>query len=71
MSSTDRLGFEWDKYSSLDSNYEKQFKNWIYPLDPNDFKNKSMLDDYFSKRADNRKLIWSLMVFEMWREKWL
>jgi len=30
-----------------------------------------LLKNHFSKKEDNRKLIWSLMVFEMWREKWL
>ncbi|MDD4900821.1 MAG: asparagine synthase (glutamine-hydrolyzing) [Patescibacteria group bacterium] len=29
-----------------------------------------LLEDHFSRRADNRKLIWTLMVFQMWREKW-
>jgi asparagine synthase (glutamine-hydrolysing) len=29
-----------------------------------------LLDDHFSRRADNRKLIWSLMVFQLWRGKW-
>lgn len=30
-----------------------------------------LLNDHFSHRTDNRKLIWTLMVFQMWREKWL
>jgi asparagine synthase (glutamine-hydrolysing) len=30
-----------------------------------------LLNDHFSRRADNRKLIWSLMVFQLWRKKWL
>lgn len=30
-----------------------------------------LLNNHFSKKEDNRKLIWSLMVFEMWRDKWL
>lgn len=29
-----------------------------------------LLEDHFSRRADNRKLMWTLMVFQMWREKW-
>ncbi|MBT4516378.1 MAG: asparagine synthase (glutamine-hydrolyzing) [Candidatus Komeilibacteria bacterium] len=29
-----------------------------------------LLNDHFERRRDNRKLIWTLMVFEMWREKW-
>ena len=27
---------------------------------------KSLLDDHFAGRRDNRKLIWTLLVFEMW-----
>ncbi|MFA4818127.1 MAG: asparagine synthase (glutamine-hydrolyzing) [Parcubacteria group bacterium] len=30
-----------------------------------------LLDDHFSRRTDNRKLIWTLAVFQMWQEKWL
>jgi len=30
-----------------------------------------LLNDHFAKKTDNRKLIWSLMVFEMWQDKWL
>lgn len=30
-----------------------------------------LLKDHYERRADNRKLIWTLIVFEMWREKWL
>ena len=29
-----------------------------------------LLEDHFSNRADNRKLIWTLMVFELWFKKW-
>jgi SAM-dependent methyltransferase len=44
MSSEERFGFEWGKYSSIDSNYKVEFKNWIYPLGPGDFKKKRILD---------------------------
>jgi len=44
MSSTERFGYEWNKYSFIDNNYEAQFKNWIYPLSPEVFKNKKVLD---------------------------
>lgn len=44
MSSSDRFGYEWNKYSFIDRNYEEQFKNWIYPLNSDDFKGKSALD---------------------------
>ena len=44
MSSSERFGYEWGKYSKIDPNYEKQFKNWIYPLEPDFFKDQSILD---------------------------
>lgn len=44
MSSSERFGYEWDTYSFMDKNYEKQFKNWINPLSESDFKNKIVLD---------------------------
>lgn len=44
MSSSERFGYEWDTYSFMDENYEKQFKNWTFPLSENDFKNKVILD---------------------------
>jgi len=44
MASTERFGYEWNKYNSLDPNYKKQIKNWIHPLTPEDFKAKDILD---------------------------
>lgn len=44
MSSSERFGYEWNKYPFIDHNYEAQFKNWIYPLNPEFFKNKKVLD---------------------------
>ena len=44
MSSSERFGYEWDTYSFMDENYEKQFKNWTFPLSENDFNNKVILD---------------------------
>lgn len=44
MSSSERFGYEWDKYSAIDINYEEQFKNWIYPLEAKFFDGKSVLD---------------------------
>lgn len=32
---------------------------------------EKILKDHFSCRVDNRKLIWTLLIFQMWREKWL
>jgi len=37
------------------------------------FKSKyieELLNNHFEHKQDNRKLIWTLMVFELWREKW-
>ncbi len=44
MSSEERFGFEWKKYSQIEPNYELQFKRLIYPLGPDDFKEKKVLD---------------------------
>ncbi|MFA6467194.1 MAG: asparagine synthase (glutamine-hydrolyzing) [Patescibacteria group bacterium] len=29
-----------------------------------------LLEQHFERKQDNRKLIWTLMIFELWREKW-
>lgn len=44
MSSTERFGYEWNKYASMDTRYESQFRNWTYPLCDGDFKGKKFLD---------------------------
>jgi len=44
MGSTERFGFEWQKYCQMDPNYKIQFEQWIYPLTEEDFKNKKVLD---------------------------
>ena len=31
----------------------------------------SLLAEHLSRRQDHRKLLWTLLVFELWREKWL
>lgn len=31
---------------------------------------KRLLDDHFSGRRDNRKPLWTLLIFELWRERW-
>ena len=33
--------------------------------------NKQLLDEHFSYTRDNRKQLWTLLVFEMWREHYL
>lgn len=44
MSSQNRFGYEWDTYSWMTPAYERQFRNWTYPLTPDDWKGKSVLD---------------------------
>lgn len=44
MASSERFGYEWEKYSFMDSKYELQFKNWTGPFSESDFKNKMVLD---------------------------
>ena len=42
--SPDRFGYEWDKYSWITENYEKQFLNWTAPLQSSDWSGKKVLD---------------------------
>ncbi len=44
MSSENRFGYEWDKYSWVDTNYEKQFLNWTSPYTREFWKDKRVLD---------------------------
>jgi SAM-dependent methyltransferase len=44
MSSQDRFGYEWDKYSWVAEDYEGQFRNWTNPLVPEEWKGKKVLD---------------------------
>jgi asparagine synthase (glutamine-hydrolysing) len=32
---------------------------------------QALLNEHLSRRQDHRKLLWTLLVFELWREKWL
>lgn len=32
---------------------------------------QALLDDHFSGRRDNRKHLWTLLVFELWHDRWL
>jgi asparagine synthase (glutamine-hydrolysing) len=32
---------------------------------------KRLLDDHLARRRDNRKLLWTLLTFQLWRERWL
>lgn len=58
MASSERFGFEWNKYSKIDSRYQDQFKNWTYPLVEEDFKDKEILD---AGCGMGRNSFWPLM----------
>jgi asparagine synthase (glutamine-hydrolysing) len=30
---------------------------------------KSLIDDHLAKRKDNRKLLWTLLIFQIWHER--
>jgi len=32
---------------------------------------EKLLNEHFAKRRDNRKLIWTLLIFQLWYNKWL
>jgi asparagine synthase (glutamine-hydrolysing) len=32
---------------------------------------QTLLSEHWARRRDHRKLLWTLMVFELWRERWL
>lgn len=44
MASSERFGYEWEKFSSIIPEYEEQFLKWAYPLSKKDFIGKSVLD---------------------------
>jgi len=44
MTSENRFNFEWSKYKELDPSYEEQFLGWVNPLEPEDFKDQTVLD---------------------------
>jgi len=48
MSSSERFGYEWNKYNGMYPHYieqyRNQFLNWIFPLQPEFFKDKTILD---------------------------
>ena len=39
-----RFGFQWNKYSQMTDQYQAQFLNWVYPLQPKDWLGKKFLD---------------------------
>lgn len=44
MSSPERFGYEWNKYSEIVPQYELQFSRWVYPLKKADFIGQTVLD---------------------------
>ena len=32
---------------------------------------KRLLDDHFARRQDNRKLLWTLLMFQLWYKKYI
>lgn len=44
MASEARFGYEWDTYSRILPGYERQFRNWTHPLQPDDWKDKRFMD---------------------------
>src|SRR3990167_10240423 len=44
MASQERFGYEWQKFNKIIPSYEMQFLKWVSPLQPKDFKNKTVLD---------------------------
>ena len=44
MSSQNRFGYEWDKYSWVAEDYEHQFLNWTSPMKPSEWEGKNVLD---------------------------
>jgi SAM-dependent methyltransferase len=44
MTSTERFGYEWERYAAMDPNYEGQFRGWMHPLTPDDLIGKNVLD---------------------------
>ena len=44
VDTSDRFGFEWDRYDGFFPHYEEQFLGWIEPLGPEDFQDRDLLD---------------------------
>ncbi|MBN1274289.1 MAG: asparagine synthase (glutamine-hydrolyzing) [Candidatus Aminicenantes bacterium] len=36
----------------------------------NPFFIKRLIDEHIARRKDNRKLLWTLLIFQMWKERW-
>jgi len=65
MASTERFGYEWKKYSGMYKEYETQFWKWIYPINKDFIKGKTILDascgmgrnSYFCLKNGAKKLV--------------
>lgn len=44
IGSTERFGYEWNKFNKIIPDYEIQFLKWVYPLNRDNFKDKKILD---------------------------
>lgn len=44
MASTDRFGYEWQRYSEMNPDHEGQFRGWVHPLTARDIAGKKVLD---------------------------
>lgn len=44
MASTERFGYEWEKFDTVLAEHETQFLKWVFPLGQEDFKGKRTLD---------------------------
>ena len=40
----DQFGYEWAKYTAILPEFEEQFRNWIEPVSPADFRGAAVLD---------------------------
>ncbi len=44
MSSEERFGYEWGKWSEINRNHKNQFLKWVHPLNEASFRKKTVLD---------------------------
>ena len=44
LDTSERFGFEWNRYRRFFPHYEQQFRGWIDPLGPEDFAGRDVLD---------------------------
>jgi SAM-dependent methyltransferase len=44
LDTSERFGFEWNRYDGFFPHYEEQFRGWVEPLGPEDFAGRDVLD---------------------------